>query len=108
MSIVTAYLNQTVTLEPFSSDDGYGEKSYGEAATVSARVDYKQTEVRSDKVRIKRGETHISTAQVMLEGDQSVSLNDRITLPDGTKPPILAITKTPDVSGTIVLQVVYT
>jgi hypothetical protein len=103
MSIVTAYLNQTVTLEPFSSDDGYGEKSYVEAATVSARVDYKQTEVRSD-----RGETHISTAQVMLEGDQSVSLNDRITLPDGTKPPILAITKTPDVSGTIVLQVVYT
>lgn len=106
MSMISAYLNQTVTLEPYASTNAYGEKTYGEGASVAARVDYKQKEVRANSGGAS--ELHISTAQVMLEGDQSVSLNDRITLPDGTKPPIIAIEKTPDVSGTIVMQVVYT
>lgn len=103
MSIVTAYLNQTVTLEPYASTDAYGARTYGAAASVSARVVRKRQEIRD-----AGGETRISKAQVLIEGDQSVSLSDRITLPDGTMPPILSIGKTPDVGGTLVLQVVYT
>jgi len=108
MSLVSAYLNQTITRAPYSTLNVNGKKSFGEAEAVSARVDYRQVEKKVMSKGTAKGELHISTAQIMMEGDQSITLNDRITLPDGTKPPILAIEKIPDVSGTIVLQVVYT
>jgi hypothetical protein len=84
----TDLLNQTVTVETFSSVDQFGDATYNTAVTYPARIERRVKVVKSMK-----GETAVSTASIFLNG--SVSLDkfgrDRITLPDTTTPPILAI-----------------
>lgn len=97
--VLAGLLNQSISLESFASINGYGDCSYNTAATYPARVERRVKVVRSLK-----GETVVSTACVFLDG--SVSLDklgrDRITLPDGTKPVILAIEDGVDGAGNTV------
>lgn len=128
MSIVTAYLNQTVVIEPYAGMNAYGERYYGIPREASARVDWTPKEVRDDTGGSV--ETHVSTAQIMLEGTETVTLDDRFILPDGdgllegqgfpltfpltflrtdgSKVLPLAIEDVVDVGGSTVMQVVYT
>jgi hypothetical protein len=88
MTLITL-LNQTITLETFNSySNNLGDCSYNTAVTLPARV-----ERRIKVVRSLKGENAVSTATIFLNG--SITLDkygrDRITLPDSTTPPILAI-----------------
>ena len=86
----------TVTVEPFSSLDQYGAKTYGTAVTHRARVQGK-----TQMVRTLTGEETVSTVTVYLAAS-TVGVKDRITLPSPftpTQPAILNVQRVSDESG---------
>jgi hypothetical protein len=79
-------LQSTITHEPFSSRDQYGVVTYGTAVSYKARVSYTNKRVRS---RVT-GDDVISTAQAWINGNPTLNVDDRITLPDGSQPIIVS------------------
>ena len=76
---------ETITLERYLSTDGDGKTTYSATATThKARLVKKPRLVRNSK-----GEEVVSTTTIYLAEQISASINDRITLPDGTQPRIL-------------------
>jgi hypothetical protein len=84
----------TVTHEEFANRDAYGVKSYGSAASYSARVVYKNKLVRNAD-----GNEVLATGMVWFLGTPNVDTEDRITLPDGSTPKILSVDRFPDGDG---------
>jgi len=85
---------QTITLEEASSENEYGGRNYGSPASYSARV------VAQNKyIRRPNGVEFLSTTKVWIQGTPTVSLDDRITLPDSTTPQILLVRQYPDELG---------
>ncbi len=89
---VTKTLQCLVSFERYLSQDGYGTKTYANPANLRAIVELKQQQVRSTS-----GELSVSRASVLfldvaglkVVAPSGVSVNDRVTLPDGTTGPIL-------------------
>jgi hypothetical protein len=84
---IAALLRETVTIEPFAALDTHGRDTYGTAATAAARVEQKTQNVREEKT----GNEVVSHAMIFLDGATTITNRSRITLPDSTKPQILAI-----------------
>ncbi len=99
---LTARLGQTVTIRPVARRtdgsiirDSYGKPTYGAPATYPARV-----EGKNQLVRTASGDQRASTTMVTLAGGPTIGTEDRLTLPDGTSPGIVAIATVPGASGT--------
>ena len=89
----------TVTLEPWTGQDGYGEPTYGDPVTYPARVVGK-----TRLVRTVSGEEKVSTVTVYLGAVPGASPQDRVTLPSRfvpQQPIILAIERIPDETGAL-------
>lgn len=84
----------TVTREPFSVMDKYGQRSYGAGVAILSRVQEKQ-----ERVTIASGEEVLSRGKVYMAEIVGWDTSDRITLPDGTTPEILAVQKLNDENG---------
>lgn len=97
-----ALLKQTVQVASTTLNT-YGEQIEGTPTSYPARTEYKYKMVRDSQ-----GREVVSKAQTYLDGDAKISASSIITLPDGTKPLILDIEKTPDETGEIHHIVVYT
>jgi len=97
------WFNQTVTIEPFTGVNTYGEPQYGDPVQYSAFVQHK-----TKLVRDRTGQEVVSTAQVYLDGSVDVGIQDRITLPEGSQPVILSIEVLPDETGSTHHKVVNT
>ena len=85
---------QTITLERRTSMDEYGAHAYGTAENLTARV--------VNRVRMVRdvaGQEVVSNTTIWIIGDHGIKAVDRITLPDGTQPPIINALTFPDESG---------
>ena len=89
-------LNQTVTVKALSSRDSYGKPTYGAGTSYSARVSFKARLIRGADDRL-----HQARGEVWLQSNVAVALDDQITLPDGTTPPILAVERAADEDGTV-------
>ena len=90
-------LHQTVTIEPYSGNDGYGNPSYGAGVDYKARVVGKQMLVKA-----MDGQDRMSQFTVVLKSNATVDSRSRITLPSQytpSQPPILAIGTYPDEDG---------
>ncbi len=85
---------QIAALASFSTD-GYGDAVYGTASTFTARVVGKQTLVRTFE-----GTEELATTIVYVASTGTINPSDRITLPDGSTPPLLAVSTFPDEDGT--------
>lgn len=85
---------ETVTIEPWASQDEYTEASYATGIVYKARVSGRRTLVRN-----AAGQEVASSYAVYLGQYVTASTKDRLTLPDGTKPPILAVKQSPDDAG---------
>lgn len=86
----------TITHRAPASFDDYGKPVFsGAAASYRARVFY---ETRSTVNRAS-GQDALSVTTVWIAGTPSLTLFDEITLPDGTKPPILNWEVPADESG---------
>lgn|SRR5262245_40327563 len=89
------FMVHTVTIEPYSGQDGYAEPSYGAGATYSARV--------QQQTRLFRGADGLDKVAVTvcyLNTTTPPNPRSRITLPDGTKPPIVAVETVTHADGT--------
>ena len=95
---VAEYLNQTIIIEPYASQDVYGEPSYGAAVSYDCRIELKNRMVRDalGQERVSRGRIYVNTQTV-------VSTKDRLTLPSGyspSNPEILSVYPVQGESGT--------
>lgn len=103
LSGTKVWFKQTITIEPYSAMSAGGEPTYGASTTASCRI------VQYEQKTIEVGGTPIvSSTQIYLPGDTTITKRDRITLPDGTKPVILKVESIPGASGTTYLKVIYT
>lgn len=69
------------------STDGYGRPAYSTAAlTLRCRVTEKQTLVRSFD-----GTQEVAKTVCWVRSTSSFSPSDRVTLPDGTTPPLISL-----------------
>jgi hypothetical protein len=95
----------TVVLEPYLSQDSYGQATYSAASTYQARVSGKVK-----KVTDANGSERVSMVTVYLASAVGVTVQDRITLPARfvpSQPKILAVGLLSDESGAY-SDVVYT
>ncbi len=88
-------LPSTITHEPWASQDEYGKPTYGTAVSRDAVV-----EIRTKAIRNTGGELVMARASVQFLEDVAIDMRDRLTLPDGTTSPIVAITGVIDPSTT--------
>jgi hypothetical protein len=97
-------LTQTLTVEPKTGRDKYDRLTYGPAVSYGCRVTNKQV-----LVALPDGSTRTSRAYVILDADAAaLDREDKVTLPDGSKPPILSITPLNDEDGSVHHLEVYT
>lgn len=90
-------MKQTLTVEASTGLNKYGRPGgYGAATSVKCRV-REGTEV----VRDFNGEETISDVQAWCQGDVTAAETSRYTLPDGSTPPLVAVQKFPDESGSV-------
>ena len=87
-------LKETVTISPWVSQDAYGAVTYGMPVSYKARIGH------SNKIfRGAEGQEIVAQAKVWLGATNVVSTKDRITMPDGTTPPIISTERFFDESG---------
>ena len=90
-------MTQTLTVNRLSgvSTDGYGRPAYSTAALSRyCRVTEKQHLVRSFE-----GEQEVATTVAWVRSTSTFSPSDKITLPDGTTPRLLAVEEYRDQAG---------
>jgi len=81
-----AMLGETITQRLYLSQDVAGAPSYGLPFTRPARLQWKP-----QRITIGTGEERVSRAKIFLEPTPTITVHDRLTLPDGTSPPLLLI-----------------
>jgi hypothetical protein len=94
-------LLQTVTVEPWASQDAYAEPTYGAAVSYNALV------TNADDIAIgANGETIVPRCAVLFLEAVAVGLLDRITLADGSTGPIVRVDEgVHDASGRMMTKV---
>lgn len=76
----------TVQIAPFLASDAYGAPGFGAAVARRARV-----ALRPVRLRRPDGSDTVARGQVWLGDPAPVDVRDRLVLPDGSMPEILAI-----------------
>ena len=103
MSLLEQCAKQIVIIETPGSYDDFGNPSTGTSASYNAII-FQKNRVVLDRT----GKQVVSACEIMMSGSVSVDPESKITLPDGTQPTILAVSKTPGFDGVNVLTEVYT
>jgi hypothetical protein len=83
---ILSLMKDTISAQPRANDDAYGTKTYGASVSVRARVMYDQK-----RIWAADGTQTYSTTQVIAEDVPTLTADGKITLPDGTSPPIRSI-----------------
>lgn len=80
------WMQDSITIEPFSSQDAYGKPTYGAAITVDALV-----QSYGKMIRLANGEETVASTKIMIAPGPVFNTKARLTLPDGSHPQILRI-----------------
>lgn len=85
--LIKGSLHQTCTVEPFSSQDGNNQPTYGTSRSVACAISIKYKRERDE-----RGDYHtVAGTFLVLPGDDAVGDRDRISFPDDLdRTPIVA------------------
>lgn len=104
LSGTRTWLRSTVAISPYSGMDGFGQ------STFSAAVDHKCLIVQKNvKTFAADGAEVVSSTQIYLDGSASISVNDKIVLPDSSSPRILNVGISNDIrDGSAYMKVIYT
>ena len=76
----------TITVEPFASQNDYGEATYGAPVSYQALVSN-----ADDQNTNAQGVTLVARCSVLIFEDVAISPRDRVTLPDGSTGPIVRV-----------------
>lgn len=82
---LVSFFPHTVVISPFTSKNNYGEDSYGTTRTVKAYVEPNQTLSQTTTIN---EQTSVKVAYI---NDLTLTVRDKITLPDNTTPEISSI-----------------
>lgn len=97
MSFEAAFLTlmaSTVTISTRASHNNYGEPSYGSGTGYRARI------MAADGfVRTASGENIEVTTVCWVRSTKAFTVDDRVALPDGTTPQVVAVERPFDESG---------
>ena len=91
-----------ITVEPRTGIDPYTQPTYGAGVAYQCRIEGAVRQIRMADNTVK-----ISNTTIYLAADYGISPMDRVTLPDGTQPPILRADAGDDENGPYI-QVLYT
>jgi hypothetical protein len=95
-------MTEEVTIEPYAARTGRGIVSYGAGTAYQCRIVGKRRMVRDAE-----GAEIVSTRTIYLGSAPGVTVQDRLTLPNGDQPVILSVASTPDEDGTY-YETIYT
>jgi len=85
----------TITLASVSALDAYGKRTWASATTITnCRV-----QTGDHKVIDSAGAEAVASGKVYVPGNPTVTLYSKVTLPDGSQPPIIAIDRVGDQVG---------
>ena len=103
-SALTALMQQTISVAKFKRLDQYGDAVYDldNPQSVQCRVSY-----RPQMIRDGDGREVVSSAQVWTSGNTGITVQDKVTLPDGSSPILLRVDSPPDETGQIYHQKLY-
>jgi len=79
-------MSATVTIEPLTGTTGDGTPSYGPGVKVPAAI-----VPQGSRFLSREADTAVDLGMVFVDATVAVGMADRLTLPDGTQPPILGI-----------------
>lgn len=96
-----ALMIHTVTLSGPPTRDDFGKPTYPQAVQLKGRVENTREEVRTADGDVVEAKT-----KLFLPGAPAVTTESRITLPDGTSPPIVSVAQESDARGPF-MTVVY-
>src|SRR5262245_31925928 len=80
---LVAMLTQTVTHVPYTGQDRYGKPTYGAAVQRATRIQYVV-----QRITTADGQERVSTTTLFFNGDFTLNVRDKLTLPDTTSPAI--------------------
>lgn len=86
---------QTVTVSTRSGHSQYGVPSFGSASTYDA-----QWEPMPEEVRDQQGNVVEAQGTLIIMTTADISPQAKITLPDGSSPPVLSVARVPGATGT--------
>ena len=92
-----------IVVEPFTTNDAWGNKSYGSSVSYRGRVTNKMR-----RIVTMAGVDAISGTDIVLLTSSGVFTEDRITLPSGflpRQPPILRVDRIADEEGNLYTKV---
>jgi hypothetical protein len=93
-------LIDTVTIAPWASQDAAGQATYGSPVNYAALVEYATAKVDTIGTLDGRGGSAVLfRATVHLNGRPAIGLRDKLTLPSGETPKIIAVLSYSDQSG---------
>ena len=91
---LAALAPHTVQIAPRSGQNEFGEDTFGADVAYSCLIEKKPRMVRT-----ATGEEAVSGATIYLTSAPSLTVDDKVTLSDGTQPAILSIGTYPNTSG---------
>jgi uncharacterized membrane protein len=97
MSFESAFLslmNSTVTVSTRSGHNNYGEPTYAAGVNYRARIHEK-----AGFVRTADGEVIEVVTEVWVNSTKAFTVDDRVTLPNGTVPQVVAVNRPFDEDG---------
>jgi hypothetical protein len=93
---LASMLTQTITLEPHTGQDAYGQPTYGAAVAHAARVEWVEVLVQTPT-----GAERSPRQLVFLAGPAIPDLRDRLTLPDGAQHALQQVSPVYDETGVL-------
>jgi len=102
LSGTAAWLKQTVTIYPYSSESSYGDINFGSGVSVACRIEA-SNEQRFDE----RGRVTVAKAKITVDGSASVTRRDKVKLPGNETLPIIGLDDVPGPDGNSYLKVIY-
>jgi hypothetical protein len=85
----------TITIAAVSTRDAYGKHTWGAVSTIpNCRV-----QTGNHKIIDSTGAETIAAGMVYVPGSPTLGLFDKVTLPDGSQPPVLVVDRVGDESG---------
>ena len=91
-----AMLHDTVTIAPLTGRDVYGAVAYGVPMSRPARIQQRMVTLFTGG-----GRQVVPETKVVLDGDVPLPEGFRMTMPDGTQPPIQGVETYTDELGTV-------
>jgi len=99
---VTTDLQATITHKPCTGFDASMNRNYGASATYNVIIVHKQKMVRAEN-----GKEQLSKSQIIFLESVTLTMEDEITLPDGSQPQLMSIDGVAKPDGSMYAPTVY-